>query len=506
METLLANFSGRTRRTVLNGRDFIIAPMTMLVEGVLNGSKGPAYYPADLVTNQALVNTWNGMPIVVYHPQDENGGFVSARRPDVAEKAEVGRVYNAETQSGERAKLRGEAWFDVEACNRVDKRIVLNLEAGRPIELSTGMGSATLVPVEGSANFNGKPYEYTVTNYSPDHLAVLPDMAGACSVSDGCGVLANQLSHADVRDQLWELLREKYPAKYDSDFKPVDYAYLTDVYDDFCVYERNGDLYKVGYSASDSGVTFKGEPEKVNRVVEYVPVNNSDPTAPVEEPNTMATKTEQVAYLVANCACWKGQEAALTSTPDAVLNGIYQAAVKPVDAPAATPAPAHVTAPVVNSQPAPVPVAQPVTPQVMSPQEWFSAMPESFKPVWNHAVEIEGRERTTLVAQLTNHLTDANQKQAAAQMFMGKPLNELRMLVNCMPKAVQPISTPFMPNSGGSTGFATPSFGLNPGEVFEPVANAQADQGDDEPLMLPVWNYEALQQEHRSRDAQRAAN
>ena len=30
----------------MDGKDFLVAPMVMIVEGVLEGSEGPLYYPA----------------------------------------------------------------------------------------------------------------------------------------------------------------------------------------------------------------------------------------------------------------------------------------------------------------------------------------------------------------------------------------------------------------------------------------------------------------------------
>jgi hypothetical protein len=40
---LTANLVGRSRRETLNGREYIVAPVTLIVPGVLNGSKGALY-------------------------------------------------------------------------------------------------------------------------------------------------------------------------------------------------------------------------------------------------------------------------------------------------------------------------------------------------------------------------------------------------------------------------------------------------------------------------------
>ncbi len=190
METLLATNAGKTRRETVNGREYIVAPLTLIVPGVLNGSKGPLYYPPEHVARNPIA--WNGMPIVVYHP-DDNGVPVSARSPRVLERAGIGHIYNT-TYDG---KLKAEGWFDVEHTRTRDKtlapavQVLPRLEADRPIELSTGLFTQN-TPAEAGSHHDGKPYTWIATDYQPDHLAVLPDQVGACSLKDGCGVLVNE--------------------------------------------------------------------------------------------------------------------------------------------------------------------------------------------------------------------------------------------------------------------------------------------------------------------------
>jgi hypothetical protein len=185
METLLAN-AGRARREVRNGREYLVAPLTLIVPGVLNGSKGPLFYPPEEIRKD--YSAWNGMPLVVYHPL-VNGQHVSARHPQVWETQEVGRVFNALIDHY--GKLKAEGWFDVEHTARVDNRVLASLRSGIPIELSTGLYTDN-DPAPRGANWNGRPYSHIARNYRPDHLAILPDQVGACSVNDGCGVLVNR--------------------------------------------------------------------------------------------------------------------------------------------------------------------------------------------------------------------------------------------------------------------------------------------------------------------------
>ena len=187
LENLTSNISNKgIRRATLAGRDHIVAPVSMIVPGVLNGSKGPLFYPAEEVAKNPSV--WNGIPLVVYHPTI-NGNPVSARTPEVLDTAAVGQILKATINS--QGKLVAEAWFDIEACKRVDNRVLTSLLSGKQIELSTGLFT-TNVPAPYNATYNGRPYTYIAKDYVPDHLAILPDQVGACSIKDGCGVLVNR--------------------------------------------------------------------------------------------------------------------------------------------------------------------------------------------------------------------------------------------------------------------------------------------------------------------------
>lgn len=182
MEHILFNLrtSGRVRRATRNGRTYLVAPATILVPGVLAGSEGPLYYPkSEIAANPGV---WNDTPIVVYHPT-ENGRHVAARSPNVLDKYKIGRVYNDHTTN--KGTRRVEAWFDEERTKAVDKRIHKSLLKGAPIELSTGLYTKNEYR---DGTYKGKGYTAIARNYLPDHLAILPDQIGACSIKDGCGV------------------------------------------------------------------------------------------------------------------------------------------------------------------------------------------------------------------------------------------------------------------------------------------------------------------------------
>lgn len=179
MEQVTANLSGKRRSVKQHGHEFIVAPITLIVPGVLNGSKGPLYYPSEEIERSA--QSWNGMPLVSRHPD----AGLSARSPEAFKDLGIGTVFNAVWKDG---KLVAEGWFDVDQTARVDQRILAALRADKPIEISTGLLTDNETASEG-AEFEGKSYSHIARNYRPDHLAILPDQTGACSLQDGCGVL-----------------------------------------------------------------------------------------------------------------------------------------------------------------------------------------------------------------------------------------------------------------------------------------------------------------------------
>jgi len=192
LERISFNFSGTTRREKFEGRDYIVAPMTLIVPGVLNGSRGPMLYPLEEI--QKNPSAWNGMPIVLDHPT-HNGTPVSARTKDVLEKSRIGVILNTSAED----KLTAEGYFDIEKTRKVAPQILNQLESGQKIELSTGLGGDE---DKQSGNFNSVSYNSIYRNYRPDHLAVFTDKIGSCSIDSGCGV------NNEDKKSLWKKLGE----------------------------------------------------------------------------------------------------------------------------------------------------------------------------------------------------------------------------------------------------------------------------------------------------------
>jgi hypothetical protein len=165
--TLVCNY-GTVRRTEVDGRSFYVAPVTLIVPGVLIGNQGPLLYPKDEVERSAPL--WDNVEITYGHPKSN------------LDRRVLGVVRNSRIRN---RKLVAEAWIDADTASKVDPRITEALRSGKQIEVSTGL-AVTNEPVLGE--WNGRVYTGVVRNFSPDHLAVLLDAVGACSIRDGCGL------------------------------------------------------------------------------------------------------------------------------------------------------------------------------------------------------------------------------------------------------------------------------------------------------------------------------
>lgn len=263
METIVANISGATRRERLYGRDFLVAPVTMIVPGVLAGSAGPILYEMDGIKNS--VYSWNAMPLVLNHPMDDEGRMLSARTPEILRERGLGFVFNA----GAADKLAAEAWFDIERTRMVSPATLSAVESGQAVEISTGLNLAA-EPTKGvwnKADGTSVHYNMIAHNYRPDHLAIITEGAGACGIKDGCGV-HNKATEDGGETKLLQKTVEK----------------------------------ATGASPSDTDTTI-----------------NSKENLMALKP---AERTTIIDRLVANCDCWKGKKEDLEKTDDTVLSAL----------------------------------------------------------------------------------------------------------------------------------------------------------------------------------------
>jgi hypothetical protein len=187
------------RETADNGREYVVAPAVMIVEGVHHGSAGPLYYPDEMIRRMAL--RWEGVPVTVRHPQAGSG---SAEDDGVLAAQGVGFVRSARYDPAVRG-LRADIWIDVERASELMPEALDRLATGEPVEVSTG----AIFPTDGvPGSWNEEGYEGTVIDCTPDHLAILPDQVGACSWEDGCGVRNRHAQNTNERSRAVSKLKE----------------------------------------------------------------------------------------------------------------------------------------------------------------------------------------------------------------------------------------------------------------------------------------------------------
>jgi len=168
------------RYETLDDREYVVAPMTMILEGVHTGSQGPVYYDTEELAKTPKM--WNFKPVVIEHPFRGD----TATDLEVYKRQAVGMIMNTHFVDG---KLKAEAWIDRRKAEEKCPTLLEHIKHRLPMEISTGLFSE-LIMDEGV--WNSEPYIGRIINIRADHLAILPRKQGACSLSDGAGLLINE--------------------------------------------------------------------------------------------------------------------------------------------------------------------------------------------------------------------------------------------------------------------------------------------------------------------------
>jgi hypothetical protein len=322
INSTIANVQSRPAQWL--GKDYMVVPVVMAVEGVHNGSAGPMFYPANEL--QSSSENWTGVPVTVQHPKDEKGQFtMAANAPEFI----IGHIQESLWDG----KLRAEAWIDVEKANLISTDIMTIIRGNGQLEVSTGLLSEDEIT---KGDWKGEAYEAIVRNIIPDHLALLPGEKGACSWVDGCGIRANkkeggermlfkgfdlseemkdkdgkiiplnvlqayitnELSHGDIRNQIQGEINAKDNQN--------QYHYVRDIYDKFFVYSREQEgqpaqMFKQGYSlAADESIELTGDEIEVVQKTEYILKSNKEGGSEMGDESKEKCCTEKVTALIAN--------------------------------------------------------------------------------------------------------------------------------------------------------------------------------------------------------------
>jgi len=311
MEYLTVNLeTASVREEMLEGEPHWVVPMVLMTQDIHEGSQGALFYPGEELERWAPA--WNYKPLVApNHP--EKG---SACSPEFLNDHKIGVNLNTFWDKKEE-KQRSEGWFNQRRTRELSPKIAEKIENKEVIELSTGLYVDT--PNEAGL-YKNKAYKSKALNHKPDHVAILPDHVGACSVKKGCGCLQlNEQSHEDIRMSLESALSDMYESEME-DMPSLSSPWVRAVYDGYCVYWWAGRLYSCDYSSSDDKVTLVGDPTEVEQKVEYVPVGNTSRDKNLEE--VSMAKKDWIDRIIANSEKTNFEEAdrkILEAFPDAKL-------------------------------------------------------------------------------------------------------------------------------------------------------------------------------------------
>jgi len=460
------------RHDTMEGRDFLVAPCVMITEGVHAGSQGPLYYPAEELSKTPAI--WNSKPVVVYHPQ-ANGQSISACDPVVFSQQKIGVLLNTRFEEG---KLKTECWLEEDRMRSVDERVLTALEGGDVMEVSTGLFTDNDAS---SGEWNGEAYSAIARNYRPDHLAILPDQKGACSVDDGAGLLRNAAGDQGAKGLLAKSLMSVYNelshneiwSKLNAKIRPtsneVSDTWVTDVFDGHFIYEKDSKTYFQKYSVKDDEVKLNGIRMEAEKITSYKLSDGSIVGNTVLGDGKKGTgqvmdKEQIVNQLISNAKSpWSEDDREmLMGLSEEKLGNIVTANKEKVPEPKA---PAAVVPP-------PVPAVAPtdnVSKELeITVEQYISNAPSGMQDVLRSGLQSHARDKAQLVGKIT-----ANSRNPFTEEQLNvKSLDELRGIAQ-LAEVPQTQPTGNQPHYVGM-GEATP------------IGN----QGVEEPLIAPVMSFD----------------
>lgn len=284
IKCLIGNDVSLSAKT-LQGKEYVVASVVMFVEGVHNGSGGPVYYPASEL--EASVPFWNGVPVTMYHPKI-NDEYVSANSPEVIEVFAIGTIFNTVWEDG---KLKAEAWIDINLVSEKFPDFLETLLSGdAQIDVSTGVYSDY---DEVSGIWNNEAYDFTVSNFTGDHLALLPGEEGACNWADGCGIRANKSGKVTLNNSKKDNYKYLVNENSFSDISKMIrihlnsldsnniWNYLMETYQNYFIYAKESNennnyvvtLYKQSYVMTKETLMLVGDAAVVTEERNYIEVN-----------------------------------------------------------------------------------------------------------------------------------------------------------------------------------------------------------------------------------------
>jgi hypothetical protein len=371
------------------------------------------------------------MPILLGHPASGSG-----RTPEVIDKFGLGFLFN--TKFGER--LTSEGWFDIEKANKVDNRVLRLIEAGHKVELSTGLG---VKPDKTPGVNNGKEYHWVAREQKPDHLAVLIDAVGACSIGDGCGI------NNEVNKEELELVFNAYMVASGL----LEDANTTNTENDMKLSDADRKGIIDNLIANCSCTYKEGDREALGKLDDGVLSSLGKMAANLATANTKATDAEKKAV---------DAEAVLNTAREGVQVGDKQVKFTADGKWEQTP-----VEPVKNESKQDPPAPQPIT---------IKDLPQEVQNKLARLDKIELEQKRACVGKLIANLKDDATKEAQAKRLMERSIEDLEADVALLPTA----------NVQQTEQTRTSYLGQ-----FIPATQVSNQPKAPEPLGLPQWDFSA---------------
>jgi hypothetical protein len=443
--------TGPIRSEELMGKPYRVFPAILVREKVLRNNIGVTFLPADEIRPTA--DAWNNVPVVERHPT-KSGQPISARHPDILNTTGVGVLFNARFED---SALKADVYLaeDRIAVLPDTAAYVSNTEAGTTGELSTGFACQV---EKAPGEFNGEKYDVVLRDLRPDHLALLPDEKGACSVKDGCGLGVNHAGACDcgcsdkeptrgklakMVEQVLAIAKRVLPAKAENESdddrrralqEALTAAYggmgkslwVDSVFSDettvvFYVESQAGEsgLFRTTYSVADGGAFSFSDPEPVRRVTQFVPATNSHEV-------TVMNREQMIAHLAKQGPLDAETYGKLTNAQLTVLCAVPAAASPP-------PAPAQ------NGDPEDIAILRENLREERKKREALEASTRT-------ALQAERRERLNLIEELIHD----GHTDFSDQQIENMEIGTLRQLHNTVFRRAANYSGRGGPRDGGA--------------------------------------------------------
>lgn len=166
---------------IFENQEFLVFPAIIVKSKVLNGM----FLPQTEITKFGG-QIWEGVIVTLDHPEDNDGFPVSANLREISRKYQIGRLYNIEIIDN--SKIKADIYINSSRLQGMSNggEIYDQIKNGVQMEVSTGYWMDMRFE---SGEFQGEKYFGIQQNIVPDHLAILSENIGACSIDDGCGTM-----------------------------------------------------------------------------------------------------------------------------------------------------------------------------------------------------------------------------------------------------------------------------------------------------------------------------